>query len=471
MALFRLQWLYSNRFRLFLTFVLFTIVVVYSGRPKLSLFFSELELPSVEELRNELTSLRWKPCGGAFINGNNVVDREGNDSHREKLLSVTEKDADLDDVLKVLHALQVTCQSRPLVETEELGKTFAKFLIALKNYTVFHALERKKPSAKRLLWVCENECGGIADRIKGIAYALMLAMFSRRVLHLDWGTQQGLSELAFLEPNAIDWHLMQEEREKAYLQDNHHFYIKCAARNGVAKNLRKLLEATKKESVQWVAVTTNIPPGTLAKTVGYEWINNGMASLSLNKCSVHDLTINLMGLAFRYLFKFSSFLLQEVRAARRVLGLEHTGYVGLHVRTGFEGSEQHENHPNLYTKPRQWSESISCAYRYAAQHFGNEVPIFLATDSKLVKGMVGPEYNGQIRCLDNLVLHVGKLKKLHSKTKAQVKESLFSVWVELILLAESHSLVRGDSGYAFLAQSLCFMPKERVVRALTCTSS
>ena len=107
---------------------------MYSGRPKLSLFFSELELPSVEELRNESTPLRWKPCGGAFINGNNVVDREGNESHREKLLSVTAKDADVDDVLKVLHALQVTCQSRPLVETEELGKTFAKFLIALKNY-------------------------------------------------------------------------------------------------------------------------------------------------------------------------------------------------------------------------------------------------------------------------------------------------------------------------------------------------
>ena len=84
------------------------------------------------------------------------MDREGNKSHREKLLSVTAKDADVDDVLKVLHALQVTCQSRPLVETEELGKTFAKFLIALKNYTVFHALERKKPSAKRLLWMCDK---------------------------------------------------------------------------------------------------------------------------------------------------------------------------------------------------------------------------------------------------------------------------------------------------------------------------
>ena len=154
-----------------------------------------------------------------------------------------------------------------------------------------------------------------------------------------------------------------------------------------------------------------------------------------------------------------------------MLGLEHTGYVGLHVRTGFEDSEQHENHPNLYTRPWQWNESISCAYRYAAQHFANEAPIFLATDSKQVKGMVGPEYRGQIRCLDNVVLHVGKLSKLLHKTKAQVKESLFSVWVELILLAESHSLVRGESGYAFLAQSLCFMPKERTVSALTCTPS
>ena len=76
---------------------------------------------------------------------------------------------------------------------------------------------------------------------------------------------------------------MQEEREKAYLQDNHHFYIKSSTRNGVAKNLHKLLEATKKESLQWVSVITNIiyTPGTLADIVGYEWINNGMTSLSL----------------------------------------------------------------------------------------------------------------------------------------------------------------------------------------------
>ncbi|CAI8028478.1 hypothetical protein GBAR_LOCUS16238 [Geodia barretti] len=153
------KWLFFNKVRLFLTFVLFTIVVLYSGGPELSLFFHGVELPSIEELM-ESTPLLWKPCGGgAFINGSNVVDREGNESHREKLLSVTAKDADVDDVLKVLHALQVTCQSRPLVETEELGKTFSKFLIALKNYTVFHALERKKPSAKRLLWVCDHGCG------------------------------------------------------------------------------------------------------------------------------------------------------------------------------------------------------------------------------------------------------------------------------------------------------------------------
>ncbi|CAI8033206.1 hypothetical protein GBAR_LOCUS18722 [Geodia barretti] len=203
-------------------------------------------------------------------------------------------------------------------------------------------------------------------------------------------------------------------------------------------------------------------PSTLAndsKTVAYEWIKNGMASLSLNKCSVHDLDIDLIGLAFRYLFRFSRYLLQEVRAARRVLGLEHMGYVGLHVRTGFKGSDQHEKyHPKLYTKPWQWNESISCAYRYAAQQFGNQTPIFLATDSKQVRGMVGPEYRGRIRCLDNPVLHVDELKKLQHKTKAQLKQSFFSVWVELILLAESHSFSEG--GFR-----LCILSSEFVLHA------
>ena len=466
-----------------LVLILLLLVALYAGYavgPTVYFSLFGQKFPSVEELRQETTRFHWRLYGGALPNssdGNGRGEQRLNGSRGAELFAVTSRDARVRKLVKQLHSLPVSCQSRPQSDRRVLGERYAKFLAALANYTEFHERERRRGDAKRLLWVCDG-CGGLADRIRGITYALVLAMFSRRVLLLDWRHGQGLSERAYLEPNLVNWRLTAEEKQKAYAKDSHHKYIRTGmvlgshGEEGTPDDVRRKLEVVNRPSVTWILITTNMRPSTLAndtKTASLEWVKRGMTGLGLDKLPPQEIDMSLVGLAFRYLFKFSFLVLREVEAASRVLGLRNMAYVGLHVRTGFEGSKQHEkHHPKLYDESWQWDKSLACAHRYTTQHLGEGTPVFLATDSRLVKNMTLPTYAGQIRCLDNSVAHLDKLRRLHHKTEEFVVESLLSVWVELVLLAGSHSLVKGESGYAMLAQSLCFIPRTRTINELTC---
>ena len=416
------------------------------------------------------------------------------------------------ELIDGLHALDVSCNGeRP--RSRDLETRYAKYLEVLALYTEFHAQERGKEGSKRLLWVCDvySACGGLADRVKGVAYALTLAILSRRVLLLDWRDSQ-FGEQAFLQPNLIDWRLTQEERIAAYPEngayDTVYYYNdhagspdnssrdqnKPSPYNGPvllhlfsilgglgvdvsSKTLESSLEALD-DSWEWVLLASNMEPSSLTngtKTASQQWIRKGMAVLGLSSLSDREIDGGLIGLVFRYLFKFSDGLRREVELARGALGLSGGGeaYVGVHVRTGFLGWEQQESvrHPKLYRSPQQWEKTLTCSLHFANSRLGHKSLIFLATDSNLVKNgtLDVRKYEGRIRSLDNSVVHLDRLEKAPHEADSFETEGVMSVWVELILLAEAHGLVMGDSGFSFLAQSLCFTPDTRVVNGLTCS--
>ena len=70
------------------------------------------------------------------------------------------------------------------------------------------------------MWFChDGQCGGLADRLSGLTYTLLLAVMSQRVLLFDWRDSR-ISQNTYLEPNAIDWRLTEEENDKAFRWDN-----------------------------------------------------------------------------------------------------------------------------------------------------------------------------------------------------------------------------------------------------------
>ena len=81
-------------------------------------------------------------------------------------------------------------------------KKYDKLLLSLAEYAVLHC---KTSNVRKLIWKCGlgDLCGGLVDRLRGIAFTLLLAVLSRRKLLLYWEMPNG--EQIYLKPNAINW--------------------------------------------------------------------------------------------------------------------------------------------------------------------------------------------------------------------------------------------------------------------------
>lgn len=120
----------------------------------------------------------------------------------------------LKDVSKVfqnrlLNSLPLPCA----VGTTMLDKKYSRFLKTLQTYANLHRVVENSAS-RTLTWQCpvQEYCGGLGDRIRGVSYALLLAMFSRRKLVVFW---EGPSEGTYLHPHMIDW---RDERVYGFLR-------------------------------------------------------------------------------------------------------------------------------------------------------------------------------------------------------------------------------------------------------------
>ena len=67
-----------------------------------------------------------------------------------------------------------------------------------------HAMSTNSSHARTLVWQCRvhTVCGGLADRLKGMTLAILLAMFSQRKLVLDF---EECAERAYITTNMINW--------------------------------------------------------------------------------------------------------------------------------------------------------------------------------------------------------------------------------------------------------------------------
>ncbi len=385
-----------------------------------------------------------------------------------------------------------------------LQAKYGGLLQALERYAAFHKRAKGEEDGRKLVWLCDvyHYCGGMADRLKGIAYALLLAMFSNRVLQISWGDSVS-GESAYLQPNVIDWILPVEVYEELYIEEvfmyvdgvspeviadevlQYHnpiylyfIHLGSVLDNGLGvdvsyEQLKESLRLIESEVPVMLALGTNMEPSSLLsrnKTADQPWIASGMEDAGLADLSPEDID-GIVGIIFRYLFRFSEDLMAEVAVAQQVLGLGSLTYTGVHVRTGFAGTTSQESvdHPKLIRYPWQWDRVLQCAAITADEHVDENSLIFLATDSPLVKHMALSAHGSRLRTLDNSVLHLDRLGKIPHDQFANETEGTLSVFVELILLAQAHVQVCSPgSGYTLVSTQLCSLPPTRVIDGLQC---
>lgn len=409
---------------------------------------------------------------------------------------------------KVSHTFLQQLLSHPLScspgEGGLLQSKYGTLLQVLESYAVFHRRARTAKGVRTLVWLCDvhHYCGGLADRLKGIAYTLLLAMFSKRVLLISWGSSVS-GEKEHMQPNAIDWVLREELYEDLFIEEvfwygdifspdmilddvvehpnpsSLYFIHLGSVLKGIGvdvkyEQLKLSLHLIGSNSPQNVALGTNMEPSSLlnrTKTANQSWIATGVKAAGLAGLPPKDVD-GIIGIVFRYLFQFSEDLMAEVAVAQQVLGLEGLKYTGVHMRTGFAGTPLQEtvDHPKLIRKPEQWQRMLQCAVVSADEHLGKDSAIFLAADSPLVKHLALSTYGSRFRALDNAIVHLDKMAKFPHELFANETEATLSVFVELVILAQSHVQVCSPgSGYAMVATQLCSLPPNRVVDGRQCT--
>ena len=394
-----------------------------------------------------------------------------------------------------LQKLQLSCHPG---EEGILQRKYRRFLQSLDEYAVFHREAGEKEGLRTLMWMCDvyQYCGGLADRLKGITFSLLVAMFTRRKLLLSWGSSL-FGEQSFLKPNMIDWFVPAEKIEKTvfydltytyeFESDNYkgyedmqqvfflHLYSVLGG-IGVDKSVEELdwSLGVLDGKLSALALTTNLQPSDLknrTKNAGQQWIIRGLGKHGLAHLSSQEIN-DLVGIVFRYLFQLTDDLIANVDSAHRVLGLGHQKYVGVHIRTGLAGSPLQETvkHPKLLKQKKDWVNILKCAVDISTNHLGPSSVIFLATDSTLVKRIAVDKYGGQIRTLDNTVAHLDRMDKFPHTPYKNESEGTLASWVDFILLAESYLQVRTNSGFPAVAGQLCMLPPSRVIHGLHCVA-
>lgn len=367
---------------------------------------------------------------------------------------------------------------------------YARFLQTLLDYTTYHNRLRDSTS-RTLTWQCRAEeyCGGLGDRIRGVAYTLLLAMFSRRRLVIFWEDQP---EAAYLGPHMIDW------RDKVLFDilrqtDEADYHIETQSLSPLIFKFYVIMDGSGKitndvsiedmdyyqrvigSNLTHVVLSTNLEPSSLLdseRSGNQNWIRAGLSWSGLSHLTPTDLD-DTVGVIFRYLFTLRSELWAEVQSAKAALGLlPPVPYVALHLRTGFAGMEHHAElvrHPKLEHNVSVWHSDLECAMRTADTYLGNDSVVFLATDSNLVKDLALARYGARIRTLRNSLVHLDKLGKNSTlQLSAAEKEGVLVVWVEFLLLAQAEVLVRRESGYSWIAGLISGMHGNRTVNARQC---
>ena len=434
-------------------------------------------------LRNKDSSptdvyVKWEQFGTVQSLSSNNETHFARTTFLTELYSKFLDDVPLDFQRQILNGSPLSCYSG----TKGIfPKKYKKLLKILAQYAHDHeVMTNRSTNTRTLIWWCpaNHFCGGLADRLRGIAFALYLAIASHRRLLLYW--ESTFSESFYFKPNLIDWtdsYLDKFLHQRNYLQSSapYHMFVKADQKYPFLRSLsiqdwQNYLNIIAGQSKQHVVIATNLMPSHTVKkfpTINQSWL---LDLFDLVELSDHDLD-DFTGLAFRYLFKLDSRLLEEVSKAKKALNLKNSLlYTAIHIRTGFSGvlygSEIY--HRRFLKGKRQWKAALECAISTADKFVGNNSLIFLATDSNVVKEMAVNCYGSRFKTLKNNLVHSDSIKGRRNVLKME-KEGILLGLVDLILLAESHVLVEGISGFSWLAGTLCRpLSNEHFISSTTC---
>ncbi len=356
--------------------------------------------------------------------------------------------------------------------------TFKK---SLQTYALFHSQQIEKiksgdSSIRTLSYVCNNpiQCHGIGDQFYRIQQVLLLAIASNRVLFLDWD-EIGMKTFRYLAPNQIQWNFKQK------IINAKHF----------TKDIKEMKECVRfmndvnSDDQQHIIISTALRvPFTKGLTQLFHCDEHNILSrLSLvkilgNISEEHKVPHSFQGELIRYLFSFSQDVLRKVNEAQKSMSIFNVSYIGVHIRTGFYGTQYQENlgkrnfKMKIFRKEDTWYSMLNCSLRLSDKS-PDKIPLYLATDSYQVKQLATKQYGNRVKSLNMTLQHVAIPFKEGAGDVSTLSgvDGFMATWIDFLLLARSEVLVHPISGFSTIAGMFCPVSRQYYIPKCSKTPS
>ena len=408
----------------------------------------------------------------------------------------------------------------PFKDQEE-WKTFQK---ALSDYKAYHQAKLAEFKAsedggnvRTLTWACsQSKCSGLGDQLFRIQYFLLLSMMSDRLFTIHWDKKLQKSA-KYLLPNEIEWSYYDES--KGMCDDSgmcgHEIYDATSlwgfgwTKDEFVHFGKVLFSSTQHVTVTGQVLAYNMYIGNLSMLDPGPMIHHGMDKMGVQKilsemqaetvfCGhkplwytwLHRLGFHLLieiprisngqiqanepwlyfsHYTFTYLFKFSKDLVKRVEAYQRQLGFYNQDYLAVHLRTGFMGTPDQEKFVTRYIHSGwkffyhdwEWDCILKHAIHLRDEVLGPDKPIYLSTDSSLVRTKVDTVYRNHHIVYGNLSLVHSRFNHKSCGSMAHDESAVeghLAMWLDFFLLGSAKVLVHPDSSFSVNAAFLKPIP-------------
>ena len=392
---------------------------------------------------------------------------------------------DLTDDYISLYRADPLCKTT--AKKEPIGQLKNPILLmhVLREYAEWHKNERKRLLSKdsvnirTLIWHFKEypQSSGLADKVRGITSALILAILSERLLFIQWSSQpfRTSRQRNIFKPNQINWDIDEEILTligKKATMDNPEFgprlVMNKQSHEPEPSYLIERIFGCKAESQHVFLWTAGVGNHILSLVQKYNYIDQCSNYSERHKTGKINLSDQAMSEAYkfsevfsRYLFNFCEMVLTRASEELKKIGIRvDQDYSVVHIRTGFYGLYNEIGHSHTWnvhnvTSEETWRGLVSQTIAKSAKSIGPSAPVLVLTDSDLVKEWVRREYKGSVKVTEGTVGHVGRREK---DLTDDIEAVEYQTGAELAIMAHSSILVTSAGGFGNLAANLCSIP-------------
>lgn len=361
---------------------------------------------------------------------------------------------------------------------------------ALHSYEEWHAVQRNCMQKQTcnppvIIWQCPHrdysKCAGLGDRMRGLQFAFLLAIATKRVLLIDWPTKPFPLQTV-VSPARVDWTMLNNykspHKTNLYLDwyscikslpcgspTSHRFphFNHLPMRNASfpLANLSSTdiappsVDISKDDLRQiWlpykvIRLTERLVPPAIQALQRNEHLKPYLGALE------HYSLLDIQRLMTQTLFAPS----KSVHHRMRKFFLTNKPYIGLHLRSGEDFNEiDHRFDIIKKNEKRTVINMLKCITALVSnksapfdQFSGKPLHVYIASDSKNLKSLFrkyGKQFKVRVHMMSQKTMHIEKTRRKDFNSNNAQLRTFRNVFVDIFMLSGGSVLLGTGSGFS-----------------------